>query len=40
MIPKDIRIGEVVLLEDIIEDFIGALHRHQRLLTAIWDGTQ
>ncbi len=43
MIPKDIRIGEVVLLEDIIEDFIGALRPNPRRLPsapAIWDGAR
>jgi len=43
MIPKDIRIGEVVLLEDIIEDFIGALTPTPKRLPsalAIWDGAR
>ena len=43
MIPKDIHIGEVVLLEDIIEDFIGALAPTPKRLPAapaIWDGAR
>jgi hypothetical protein len=43
MIPKDIRVGEVVLLEDLIEDFIGSVrHFAKRLASApaIWDGTR
>ena len=43
MIPKDIRTGEVILIEDLIEDFIGsAQHFAKRLRAApaIWDGTK
>ena len=41
MLPKDIRIGEVVWIEDIIEDFIGSVRYFAKRLSsapAIWDG--
>ena len=41
MVPKDIHIGEVVWLEDIIEDFIGNVRffaKRLRSAPAIWDG--